>query len=133
MRNMMNDSNNSYIGMRLVLAAAILALAIGCQVANSGTESVAYVRGELDANLTSPFPAVVIATERALSQLQFAPVKETKDSLTSHTIARTPAGRKVHITLTNDASNLTGVQIRIGIFGDEGESRAVLEKIRANL
>jgi Protein of unknown function (DUF3568) len=125
--------------LRIVVALLVLAATPGCflvavgAAGAAGAGTVAYVRGELDATLGSPFPAVVDATARAVSQLQFAPVKETKDSLNYETISRTADDRKVDITITNEASNLTVVHIRIGIFGDETESRAILDKIKANL
>jgi hypothetical protein len=132
-RNTMRESNSSYFGIRLALVAAILAMASGCSLVGSSNQNVTYVRGELEANLGRPFPAVVQATERAVSQLQFAPVRETKDSLISETVARTPDRRKVDIKITNEAIGLTIVTIRVGLLGNEADSRAILAKMQANL
>lgn len=137
----MTQMNTKTANNRLQIIVALIALAAtsGCflvavgAAGAAGAGTVAYVRGELDAYQGNPYPAVVEATERAVSQLQFAPTKETKDSLTSEIITRTADDKKVDITIVNQATNLTVVKIRIGFFGNEDESRAILEKIKADL
>jgi len=123
----------------LVLATVILLATSGCflvavgAAGAAGAGTVAYVRGELDATLGSSFPAVAYATEKAVSQLQFAPGRETKDALTLEIATRTADDKKLDVIVTSEASNLTTVRIRIGLFGNEGESRAILDKIQSNL
>lgn len=121
----------------LVLSASLAAtpgcflVAVGAAGA-AGAGTVAYVRGELDASLGKQYDAVVNAADAAVGQLQLAKVRESRDFYTSVIEARTADDKKVEIRVTKEADNLTRVRIRIGLFGDEGKSRGILEKIQAD-
>jgi hypothetical protein len=121
------------------LAAAALVLASGCVVVAvgaagaAGAGTVAYIRGEIDATLGNGYDQVVDASDRALAQLQFTKVSETKDALSAVIVGRTAEDKKIRITITREGDALTKVQIRIGVFGDEERSMAILDKIRAGL
>ena len=119
-------------GFALALAVA---LQPGCVVAavGAGAGAVAYIRGELQATLDSSLNATNRATVRAISQLEFAKVSENKDALTSTITARTAQDKKVVITLTKVSDTVTKVRIRVGVFGDEAISMAILDKIKAAL
>ncbi len=91
------------------------------------------MRGELDAHLGSPFENVAIAADRAVGQLQFFKLNQAKDAFSEKIVARDAEDKKVEIMVTKEADNLTKVAIRIGLFGEEEKSRAILEKIKANL
>jgi hypothetical protein len=116
--------------------AATLLLGTGCFIVAAGAAgagTVAYIRGELDAPLDSGIDNAEHAANAALLQLQFPKVEETKDSLKATLTARTGDDKKVVIILTREGDNLTKVQIRIGFFGDEMISRAVLDHIKSSL
>jgi hypothetical protein len=91
------------------------------------------VRGDLEANLDSTYDKVVDATRGALADLQFTGVSENKDALKAELVARTAFDKKVEVHVTNSANKLTNIKIRVGVFGDEQVSRAVLDKIKARL
>jgi hypothetical protein len=116
----------------MVSTSGCFLLAVGAAGA-AGAGTVAYIEGELDATLGNGYDQVVDATNRALAQLQFAQVSESKDAFSAVVIARTAEDKKIKITVTKQGDNLTKVQIRIGVFGDEQKSRAILDKIRAGL
>jgi hypothetical protein len=124
------------IGIAIVASSA---LTPGCVVAAvgvagaAGAGSVAYVRGELDAHLGSPFEVVAAAAEKAVVQLQLYKVSETKDAFSEKILARDAEDKKIEITADKEADNLTKLTIRIGMFGDEEKSHAILEKVNANL
>lgn len=117
------------LGALVIGTSGCLAVAAG---AGAGA-AVAYVRGELSATLSSDYGEVTEATHRAIEQLQFAKVSERKDALLDVIVARNAADKKIEIRLENTARDLTKVRIRIGIFGDEALSMAILDKIKANL
>jgi hypothetical protein len=122
----------------IVISAALLAapgcflVAVGAAGA-AGAGSVAYVRGELDAHLGSPFDAVANATDNAIAQLQLAKISEARDAFSAKILARSAEDEKIDITVVKEADSLTKVSIRIGIFGKEEKSRAILDKIKASL
>jgi hypothetical protein len=116
----------------LATTSGCLLIAVGAAGA-AGAGTVAYVRGELDANLGSQYEEVINAANAAVSQLQLAKVRESKDAFSAEIIARNSADKKINITISKKADSLTKLAIRIGLFGDEEESRAILDTIRTNL
>jgi hypothetical protein len=137
--------NTKKLLVQIPIAIAMLAasaLTPGCVVAAvgvagvagaAGAGSVAYVRGELDAHLGNPFDAVATAAEKAVAQLQLYKVSETKDAFSEKIVARDAEDKKIEITADKEADNLTKLTIRIGMFGDEEKSHAILDKVNANL
>ena len=120
------------LGAALAATGGCFLVAVGAAGA-AGAGTVAYVRGELDAVLDRPYEAVVGSANDALSQLQFAKVSESKDAFTADLIARTADDTKIELQITRKADRLTEVKIRIGVFGDEAKSRAILDQIKTNL
>ena len=116
------------------LAVSLSALS-GCilAAAGAGAGAVAYVRGDLEANLDNEYQKVVDAAHTAVGDLEFARVSENKDALKAVLISRTAMDKKVEITITKSANHLTNIKIRIGIFGDEVMSRTILDKIKSRL
>jgi hypothetical protein len=114
----------------LVLTSGCFLVAVGAAGA-AGAGTVAYVRGELDVTLGKTYEQVVNASNRALVQLEFARVSERKDAFSALLTARTAEDKKIEVKLTKEGDSLTKVTIRVGVFGDETMSRAILEKIEA--
>jgi hypothetical protein len=107
----------------------------GCVLAaaGAGAGAVAYVRGELEANIDADYDRVVEATRSAVADLEFARVSENKDALKAVMISRTAMDKKVEITVANSGKKLTNIKIRVGVFGDEQLSMSVLDKIKSRL
>jgi hypothetical protein len=64
--------------------------------------------------------------------LQFVKVSEAKDALSAKIIARTAQDKKIETILEKRGDNLTRVRIRVGLFGDEAISRALLDAIKGS-
>lgn len=133
-----NPFLRSGLFQRLLVAASLMAgLAVlpGCIVAaaGAGAGAVAYVRGELEANLNSDYSKVVESARRSIKELEFAKVSENKDALKAVLIARTAMDKKVDITIINSGKKLTNIKIRVGLFGDEALSIAILDKIKSGI
>jgi hypothetical protein len=129
----------SVLSWRRLLVAIWLGVSLatlsGCilAAAGAGAGAVAYVRGELSANVDSDYDRAVDATRGALADLEFARVSENKDALKAVFISRTALDKRVEVTVTNSAKKLTNIKIRVGVFGDEQISLSVLNKIKARL
>jgi hypothetical protein len=125
--------------LRLLVVLGTLTLTSGCflvavgAAGAAGAGTVAYVRGELDATLGNQYDPVVDAAAKAVSQIQFAMISQSKDAFNAEIIARTAEDKKVVIKVSRQADNLTNFSIRIGVFGNEVESRAFLDRVKANL
>lgn len=118
----------------LALLSAVLSLS-GCLAvaAGAGAGVVAYVRGDLETTLANDYNPVVEATRSAIEALEFVKVSDHKDAFKAVVIARTAVDKKVEILVTKAGKNLTNIKIRVGLFGDEQLSLAILEKIKAKL
>ena len=120
----------------LLLAISSLWCAAGCVavVAGAGAgAAVAYVRGDLDAVLDAGLDKSLRASNRAIDQLKFAKISQKEDALLAIVLARNAADKRIEIRLEKQGESLTKVKIRVGTFGDEVMSMAILDKIRASL
>ena len=117
------------------MAAVALAVLPGCiaVAAGAGAGVVAYVRGDLETTVPTEYIKVVESARRALKDLEFTKVSDNKDALKAVLIARTALDKKVEVTLTNSGKKLTSIKIRVGVFGDEQLSLAILDKIKSGL
>ena len=123
----------------LCLAAtllATLATTAGCLAVAAGAgagATVAYVRGDLDTTLSANLERSARAVNKAIEDLKFAKVSESKDALQSIIIARNAADKKIELHLDRLADDATKLKIRVGTFGDDVLQVTILEKIKANL
>jgi len=116
----------------LVSSSGCFLLAIGAAGA-AGAGTVAYISGELTTTLSGRLDSVSAAAGRATIQLQLAKISDKKDAFSAVIIARTAQDEKVTIKIEKEGDELCRVKIRVGVFGDEAKSRAILEKIRSDL
>ena len=136
----MNSQKSSWWSGAAVTGLVLLALVTssGCVavVAGAGVGAavaVAYVRGDLDATLNASLDRSLQAAKKAVTQLQFAKVSENKDALQAIVVSRNAADKRIDIRLEKVTDAATKLKIRVGTFGDEALSLAILEKIKANL
>jgi len=134
------DISSSGRARRPIIAAALaMALALltpGCIAVLAGTgagAAVAYSMGRLDTVASADLARTERATDAAIAQLQFFKISEKSDALDAVFIARTSEDKRVRIELSKEGDQVTRIWIRVGVFGDEAVSLAILEKIRAGL
>jgi hypothetical protein len=125
--------------VRTLLAAALLGVTVatsGCvavAAAGAAGAGVAWIRGALETNVERDLDRVYRATQAAVRGLEFAVVTERKSSVDATVVARTALDKKVEVILKQAGSKTTHVSIRVGIFGDETMSLAILDRIKAEL
>ena len=122
------------------MAGLLLALTVcstGCGalllVGGAGTSAIAFATGELRATEDAPIEELDAACESAIETLGYQKVEVHRETGKVRWQATTPGGDPVDIRLIAKESDRTTVRIRIGVFGDEGRSRLVLEQIRQSL
>jgi hypothetical protein len=118
------------------LVLGSLPLLSGCVVVAAGAAgagAVAYVRGQLEANLDHDLDAVFKASQRAMAKMEFAKIDDHKSRIDAQLVSRTALDKKVEIRLQKVTDRLTKVQIRVGLIGDQELSMLLLEKIKAEL
>jgi hypothetical protein len=116
-----------------------LGLATGCAVvavgaaAGAGAAGYAYVSGVLISTESASLDRTWNATLAAMKELEFPITSQRKDALQASLVARNAYDKKISIRLKKVAEQSTEVRIRVGTFGDETMSRAILEKIKKRL
>ena len=134
----MKTTPTARVALFLAASAALATLATtsGCVAVAAGAgagAAVAYVRGDLDAALDAGLDKSLRVTNAALDKLQFAKISEKKDALQAIVVARNAADKKIEIRLERAGDALTKIKIRVGVFGDEPLSLAILDKVKAGL
>ncbi len=127
-----NTKNGRLFGYGWFSPRVEKALTIG-QVVPSvtmGSESAAYIRGELDASLNGGLDSVVKAFNSVIPQFQLSKVSETRAASSVVIIARTAHDKPVEFRITAADNNVTKVAI---LVADETLARAIFEKAKANL
>lgn len=99
------------------------------------TEPAEYrvVSRELAALEQAPIDRVYVATQDALRDLELRLVEKTKDRLSATVGARTAHDDRVTVSMERVTGGVTDVKIKVGFWGDESTSRAILSEIRKKL
>lgn len=120
----------------VLMMLAILAVGVsGCVVAAIGAAtagSVVYVRGEIESYFDTDVQNLYDATLKAMGDLKLYVIDQKHDALSAEVIARNSADQKVVVKIDGSDRQLVKVTIRVGFWGDEAASRAILDRISAN-
>lgn len=120
--------------MILVLGGLGLSIS-GCAAAlvGAGAAGVGYVRGDLRATVDKNIAAVYDASLKAMDELELNIISKEKTALDAKIITRTSQDKKIQIILKRTEADTTKLSIRIGMFGDETQSRTIYDQIKKNL
>lgn len=115
----------------LILLGASLA---GCNAVKSGTEAtVGYIRGEYIQFTVKNVSTVCRATVSAMDQLKVTISEQACDELTGRIVARNAQDQKITIKIKRTGEDLTRIAIQVGAMGDEKQSQAIYNMIKAKL
>lgn len=123
----------------IVWLALMSAIAAGCAVvvvggaAAAGVGTYAYVNGECKATEAASLDRTWTATLAAMKALEFPVTSQTKDALQAELTARNASDKKITVKLKKLSDSVTEIRIRVGTFGDEVISQAILNKIKEQL
>lgn len=114
-----------------VSSSGCLALAVGAGAAGT----VAYMRGDLDAQEPYDIDTVYAATRKSLDELDLPVLegKTDKDALSATIVARDADDKRVTVKLKTLVENATRISVRVGTFGNEVKERLIYNQIRENL
>ena len=105
-------------------------LALG---AAAGAGTVAYVSGDLEADLDATPDKVIDATRRAAEELKLRIEYAHGSAVDGRAKLRTAANKEIFIKLESHAQDTSHISIRVGTFGDESLSNQLLAEIREQL
>lgn len=120
-----------------LLLILVLVFTSGCAAfllggAAAGTAAL-YHYGELQATRNVTLPRAYNASLNALNELGIVVVNKEKDGLSALIIGHGAENKKINIQLRKIFDDVTEINIRIGTFGDELQSRLVFERIEKHL
>jgi hypothetical protein len=121
------------VALLLGVSAVGLTGCVAVVAAGAAGTGVAWYSGRLEANLDQNIEVVFAASQKALTQLEFANISNKKSTVDAQLVSRTALDKKVEITLQKVTDRSTKVMIRVGVFGDETLSMSILDKIKAAL
>ncbi len=99
-----------------------------------GGGAAAYFRGDLKTEEPEPFDKVWLAVVEAVEQNRIEVIKKESSPNKALIEGRIPeTDRLVYITVKYESLSITSISIRVGVWGDETESRRVLSLIHEKL
>ena len=126
------------IGLWILMVGSLATLS-GCLVAAVGlgigaaAGTAYYVKGELESYETAKVDTVYTATINALQALDLKDIRQRKDAMSAKITAKDSKGNKINIKLAQTPEGPTRITIRVGVFGNEDESRLILNKIKESI
>jgi hypothetical protein len=126
----------------LVTFGAIVAMVLmvttqaGCLLLAAGAVAggtVAYVKGDLEADVDGDVARTVEASKAAMEDLKLPVMGSYAIGGEGKVEARLGTDNKATVNVNARTEKVTHVSIRIGTFGDGSMSQTILERIKANL
>ena len=99
----------------------------------AGAGTYAYIRGEMKGTENASLDRVWSATQAAMKDLEFTVSTQQKDALQARLIARTALDKKIEINLAKISESVTEIKVRVGTFGDQTTSYAIVQNIEKRL
>jgi hypothetical protein len=120
----------------LLLGAPVLSGCVGVALVAGGAAgagTAVYVKGELQEDVKFNTEQTKAAIEKATKRLGLAATKTAADKLSGAYTYRTAKDEKVQIRYEKLTEELTRLRVRVGVFGDENLSRALMDEIKKDL
>ena len=116
--------------LTFTLASGCVAVAAGAAAGYAGVE---YAAGECVGVAGATVDKTYHATLAAAEQLQMTLRSKNREATAARFTFRQPDGTFVDIGLGRQNVDFTRITVRVGTFGDEARSRAIIKKIKENI
>ncbi|KAF0096217.1 MAG: hypothetical protein E1N59_184 [Puniceicoccaceae bacterium 5H] len=120
------------LGLATLGAAGCAVVAVGA-AAGAGASTVGYIRGEYVENVPVSQQRLREAVTTVAQQSGLAFINEKTDEQIVVLTYRDEKDDKWVIALDPITENSTQIRVRVGLFGDEGRSRAFLDRVKRYL
>lgn len=121
----------------VLLCLFVLVFSSGCAVVVGGVVgggAAAYLKGVLKTKEPTSFDKVWFAVVEVVEQQEFQVTKKESNAGKALIEANLPnQDKKVYITVKHHKPEVTNLTIRVGIWGNEDESRRILKLIHEKL
>jgi len=116
------------VGMVVGLGGCFWAVAAG-----AGAGTYAFVKGDLETMERESVEELYNAALAALEELKIPVITKSQDALVAQIEGRNAEDKKVAIKIEVAENELSKMSIRIGMFGDQEQSKVIYDKIKALL
>jgi Protein of unknown function (DUF3568) len=123
----------AWVQAALIAASALAGCGVPQTTSDAGVGVYSYFGGELKSEIADSLDRTYAAARASAEQDQVAITDTQVNAGEAHIIGAEADGRSVRIRLNSVHSGLTEVRIHLGNFGNEGDSRLMLERIRFGL
>lgn len=127
----MNQIGIVLILFSLLFQAGCAPAVIGGAAAGAGT--YVYYQGNLKTRELASLNETWFAVVRTMEEIDAEIISREKDEVSANLVAKNVFGKKIRINLRYEKLELTDLTIRHGFFGDERESKEILNKIQEKL
>src|SRR3989338_1696309 len=98
--------------------------------AAAGAGTFAWINGDLEYNVDASVARAHRAALRGLKQLDLAVTQDHKDKHNAKLRSAYSDGKDVHVTIEALTERSSKIKIRVGVFGDQARSEAILTAIK---
>jgi len=117
--------------LALVLALALTAVVVGgCTTGSPGTKNV---MGTVTTNISSPAEKVSHAAKAALEDLKLKDINAVITTIDGKITGKTADNTTVTVSVSTAGENVSKVDVRVGVGGDEALSLDILNRIKQKL
>jgi hypothetical protein len=127
MKKLINLTICSFLLLNLYGCVAILFGTVG------GAGTAVWLSGKLVQQVQAPYDKTIEAAKTALKSMNLEIAKEAKAHEVTQIRSYYTDGRKIWIDIRPVSETSTGIEVRVGVFGDRIASDVVLKKITSNL
>lgn len=120
----------------LVAVLVGITFLVGCAVAAgaaAGVGTYAWSTGKLSFTTPNTVTQAKDATLAAFNELDIATTKQKVDNLGGTIKGKTVRGKTVTVDVEPVSSDITKIEIRVGVFGDRAASERIADAIKQNL
>lgn len=114
-------------GFFWVAMITVLLISGGCKIVSPG---VAYNVIALEALISATPEDVTEAATQVVEDMKLNLISSDATGLDGRVVATTARKKKVTITITRQAKNISHIKIQVGKLGDESTSILILERIK---
>ncbi len=121
---------------KVFLLALVLALSSGCALVVGGMVgggATAYLKGVLKTKEPASFDRVWLAVVETVEQQEFEIIKKESGKSKALIEAKMDETRYLYVTVKYYQPEITDLSIRVGVWGNESESRHILKLIHEKL
>lgn len=119
------------LGLLPLVLAGCIPFLIGAVVVGAGT--YVWLSGTMRITYGKPYEEVWDASVEAVREMEFRILTDVRDTVVGHIDAQMGDGTDVDVAVKKLDDEVTRVEIRIGVVGDERISNFIREKIDSHL